>query len=185
MKRLLIVGDLELPPGIEKVWQISRAVTFREAIARIRTESFDSIIVDSSSCDRDGIFLVPSFKRNSPSGTALLIAQEKLWAITEAAKQLGFDEVLCTHSQREDLQSLIENFLQRGSINHDSRLESKINRLSLREREILLDISTGATTVEIARKRHNSEATIKSHLSSIYRKLEVRNRVEAIAQIRT
>jgi DNA-binding NarL/FixJ family response regulator len=46
-----------------------------------------------------------------------------------------------------------------------------------------MDIATGATTREIAMKRHNSEATVKSHLTSIYRKLDVRNRVEAIAAL--
>ena len=54
----------------------------------------------------------------------------------------------------------------------------------MREREILKDISTGKRTLEIAATRHISEGTIKSHLSSIYRKLGVRNRVEAIAAIK-
>jgi DNA-binding CsgD family transcriptional regulator len=64
-----------------------------------------------------------------------------------------------------------------------SMVESRIHLLSIREREILMDIATGATTREIAMKRHNSEATVKSHLTSIYRKLDVRNRVEAIAAL--
>lgn len=64
-----------------------------------------------------------------------------------------------------------------------SLIESRIHLLSIREREILMDIATGATTREIAMKRHNSEATVKSHLTSIYRKLDVRNRVEAIAAL--
>ena len=183
MKHILIVGELDPPIPQADRWSIQRVFSFREAIATIRTERFDSIIVDSATSGRDGIFLAPSIKRNSPASTALLITEEKLWAITEAAMQLGFDEVLSTQVTQELLNKQINEFLTREIRGINSKLESKIHRLSLREREILIDISTGATTLEIARKRHNSEATIKSHLSSIYRKLEVRNRVEAIAQI--
>jgi len=59
----------------------------------------------------------------------------------------------------------------------------ELQLLTATELEILGDIATGATTLEIARTRHNSEATIKTHLTSIYRKLQVRNRVEAIAKL--
>ncbi|EHN09142.1 DNA-binding response regulator [Patulibacter medicamentivorans] len=52
--------------------------------------------------------------------------------------------------------------------------------LSPREREILELIATGATNPEIALKLHLSPHTVKEHTSSLYRKLEVRNRAEAV-----
>ena len=64
---------------------------------------------------------------------------------------------------------------------HSPMVQISLRALTEAEREILNLISTGATTQEIARARHNSEATVKTHLTSIYRKLEVRNRVEAVA----
>lgn len=48
------------------------------------------------------------------------------------------------------------------------------------EVRILKMLVEGLTTREIASKSNISEATVKTHLSSIYRKLEVRNRAEAI-----
>ena len=42
----------------------------------------------------------------------------------------------------------------------------------------------GMTIKEISNKNYISEATVKSHLYSIYRKLEVSNRVQAIAKAR-
>jgi DNA-binding NarL/FixJ family response regulator len=52
--------------------------------------------------------------------------------------------------------------------------------LSPREREILGLIATGATNPEIAGTLHLSPHTVKEHTSSLYRKLEVRNRAEAV-----
>jgi DNA-binding NarL/FixJ family response regulator len=59
-----------------------------------------------------------------------------------------------------------------------------IDDLTSSERAILDQLAQGLTTREIAQVRHNSEATIKSHLTAIYRKLGVRNRVEAIAHLK-
>lgn len=54
--------------------------------------------------------------------------------------------------------------------------------LSPREREILQLISTGATNPEIAKALHLSPHTVKEHSSSLYRKLSVRNRAEAVRE---
>jgi DNA-binding CsgD family transcriptional regulator len=51
--------------------------------------------------------------------------------------------------------------------------------LTSRERSVLEHAAGGARTIEIAERLGISEPTVKSHLSRIYRKLGVRNRVEA------
>jgi len=56
--------------------------------------------------------------------------------------------------------------------------------LSPRELEVLTILATGKSTKEIARQLYLSEATIKTHLASIYRKLEVSNRISAVAVAR-
>jgi DNA-binding NarL/FixJ family response regulator len=52
--------------------------------------------------------------------------------------------------------------------------------LSDREREVLDLIASGATNREIAAQLYLSPHTIKEHTSSLYRKLAVRNRAEAV-----
>jgi DNA-binding NarL/FixJ family response regulator len=52
--------------------------------------------------------------------------------------------------------------------------------LSPREREVLHEISTGATNPEIASRLAVSPNTVKQHTSAIYRKLQARNRTEAV-----
>lgn len=52
--------------------------------------------------------------------------------------------------------------------------------LTAREREVLQLIGSGATNREIAEQLHLSPHTIKEHTSALYRKLEVRNRAEAV-----
>jgi DNA-binding NarL/FixJ family response regulator len=52
--------------------------------------------------------------------------------------------------------------------------------LSEREREVLNLMAAGLTNPEIAVALHLSPHTVKEHTSSLYRKLEVRNRTEAV-----
>jgi len=56
------------------------------------------------------------------------------------------------------------------------------DRLSRREREILQLVADGLSNKEIGRKLFISEVTVKVHLRHIYKKLGVRNRMEAALQ---
>ena len=52
--------------------------------------------------------------------------------------------------------------------------------LTGRERDVLERVAGGATNREIAAELHLSPHTVKEHTSALYRKLEVRNRAEAV-----
>lgn len=59
--------------------------------------------------------------------------------------------------------------------------ENVIRRLTDREHEVLDILVTGARSTEIAARLDISERTVKAHLASIYQKLGVTSRAEAIA----
>ena len=58
---------------------------------------------------------------------------------------------------------------------------SRLFDLTKKEREILDLLPLGLTINQLAKKLHLTESTVKTHLSSIYRKLSAKNRVQAIA----
>ena len=59
-----------------------------------------------------------------------------------------------------------------------------VERLSQRELEVLHLMALGRTNPEIARQLIVAPGTIKAHAASIYRKLDVANRTEAVARAR-
>ena len=87
-----------------------------------------------------------------------------------------------------------ENWLSRKVLNElldyyrtntTSRTTAKTTQpeieLTRRESEILQTLKSGASNIEIADKLFISEHTIKSHLYNIFKKLEVKNRLQAMS----
>ena len=62
----------------------------------------------------------------------------------------------------------------------DERPPPALSSLTEREREILTMLATGLSNAELGARLYLSEPTIKTHLSSIFRKLAVRDRVQAV-----
>jgi DNA-binding NarL/FixJ family response regulator len=61
-----------------------------------------------------------------------------------------------------------------------SRKATKLESLTDREHEVLRLIARGATNAEVAAAMHVAEATVKTHVGSIFAKLGVRDRAAAI-----
>jgi DNA-binding NarL/FixJ family response regulator len=55
-----------------------------------------------------------------------------------------------------------------------------LDELTDREKEILTLLASGLSNAELAEKLFLSETTVKTHVSSILRKLRVRDRVQAV-----
>lgn len=68
---------------------------------------------------------------------------------------------------------------QGGSFQHNEYLDS----LTERERGVALAVAGGATNKEVARQLDITERTVKAHLSAIFKKLAVRDRLQLVLKL--
>jgi DNA-binding NarL/FixJ family response regulator len=63
----------------------------------------------------------------------------------------------------------------------DPSVVARLDRLTSRERDVLVAIAAGSSNIEIAEDLFVAAATVKSHVSSILTKLGLNNRAQAVA----
>jgi DNA-binding NarL/FixJ family response regulator len=196
-RRVLIVDDHPIVrAGLEQALIDSNfvicavAASKNEAIAQIARTNPDLILLDLNLPDGSG-FEVANWARQISSQIGIVIltlndAPELLLAAL-AARVSGFvlksapiSEVIAT-LERALVTPL--SFTATG-LHKALKARERLPMLSSRELEVLNILAIGKSTKEIAKQLYLSEPTIKTHLASIYRKLEVNNRISAVAVAR-
>lgn len=159
-----------------------------EAVSALALQGFDLILIHHNLGTAGGVALASHLRAvGQPTCVIVILAEAATWSLALDVEKSGAHGLLSTSLPFEAFLDSLDGLL--GNPNRfifiGERGESElIDELTSSEREVLSQLAQGLTTREIARERHNSEATIKSHLTSIYRKLGARNRVEAIAHIK-
>ena len=74
--------------------------------------------------------------------------------------------------------------LIRNISNTNSADENKMSTLTEHEKECAMLVADGSSNKEIARTLDRQEITIKKHLSSVYQKLNVKNRMELMLYLK-
>jgi DNA-binding NarL/FixJ family response regulator len=75
---------------------------------------------------------------------------------------------------------LIDRFLAPAASAPPPEVDRRLGRLSARELEVLRLVARGQSNAEIAETLVLSQTTVKSHVASLLRKLELRDRVQAV-----
>ena len=106
--------------------------------------------------------------------SGLLLKDASREELVAAIRGVAAGEVLLTPSVTR---RLIEQFARRPISNG---IPPRLSTLSEREVEVLRLIARGLSNMEIAEALVLSESTVKSHLTHLFRKLGVRDRVQAV-----
>ena len=196
-RRVLIVDDhpivragLEVALNKAGFTVCAHAASKNEAIAQIARTNPNLILLDLNLPDGSG-FEVASWARSISNEIGIVIltlndAPELLLTALSAQvsgfvlKSAPISEVIAT-LERALITPL--SFTATGLLKA-LKAKERLPNLSSREIEVLTILATGKTTREIARQLYLGEPTIKTHLASIYRKLEVNNRTAAVAVAR-
>lgn len=177
---------------------VGEAVNIRQTIDLISELKPDIVLLNSTMPEMDGIEVFPEIREKNQNTKTLMLTANKDEATIFKALKGGAKGYLSKDTSISNLikaiqavhkgelwveRKLMAKFLE-GEAIADSRREGQAGKLkkviTAREKEVLRLLTTGRTNKEIAKALFISEKTVKSHLNSIFKKLNVTRRLQAI-----
>jgi DNA-binding NarL/FixJ family response regulator len=185
---------LESQPGLTVVGEVCRP---QEALAVALHRQPNIILLDLDLGDVNGLDLLPQLQAAAPEAHVLVLTGVRDVDMHRRAVRLGAVGIVRKERAAEVLLEAIarvhagevwlDSHLLASVLRKPPRLQGgrvldpeaiKIKRLSRRERELIEVLSKGLKNQEIADRLCISEATVRHHLTSIYAKLNVGDRLE-------
>jgi DNA-binding NarL/FixJ family response regulator len=163
---------------------VAEAATAEEAVAAAERVRPDLALVDLRLGAGSGGDGVAAVRRLGPLPCVILSAfrDEAGFLDAVAAGARGY---VLKGSSPEDLHRAVRDAAA-GGMPVDPSLAPLLTRrdatLSPREREVLQQLAEGLANKEVAERLGMAESTVKTHLESIYRKLEVYDRTAAVTE---
>lgn len=181
--------------GIEIVGEAATGPKTIDVISDLKP---DVVLLDITMPEMDGIQAIPPIREKSPKTKALMLTASMDEAMIVKALQAGAKGYLSKDASISDLikaiqsvhqgelwieRKLIARFFDGETVADSTRGDrhgATKEGLTPRQQEVLRCLTTGCTNKEIAQTLFISEKTVKSHLNSIFRKLNVTRRLQAI-----
>ena len=189
MMKVLIVDDhAVVRHGLKSALQshgylpVAEAGSINEAQAFMAQTNPDAIIVDINLPDGSGFDLVAWARRVSPKIAIVILTLNDGKDYVRAAKSAGANAFIVKSAPLSDLIAALDFALSSPtSFSSKHITPSGVDSgLSAREIDVLLSISHGLSNTAIATNLYISVSTVKTHVSSILRKLDADNRVQAL-----
>lgn len=196
--RVLLVDDSEvvrrgLALVLESVlgMDVVECSAAEEAVARAALGDVDVALVDARMPGRDGIWALARMREQQPDAPVVIISTFDTAEYVQAALEGGAAGYILKEATTQQLKDALETALgRRGVYLHPVVAAGVIrqarpssngapDRLTPREQDVLDLLSGGETNEDIANRLFLAEKTVKTHLSSIFRKLHVSNRTQA------
>ncbi|MBE9515721.1 MAG: response regulator [Proteobacteria bacterium] len=202
--RVLLIDDHSLVrKGIEVMLQ-SRGIEIaasvdsgKEGIEQAKLLKPDIILLDVHMPEMNGLETLKQLRTDGVETPVLMLTMSREESDLQGALQNGAQGYLLKDMEPDDLVPALNSVLKGdnvvakeliGSLTRivqgkteepEKKKTTPISGLTPREHEILCHIAEGLSNKAIARKLDISDGTVKLHVKSILRKLEVHSRVEA------
>jgi DNA-binding NarL/FixJ family response regulator len=189
-----VAAVLQTQQDIEVVAQVGNG---RDAVEAARRLLPDVALLDIRMPVLDGIKATAEIIGTCPATAILVLTTFDLDEYIYAALKAGASGFLIKDATREQIidavrsvargdtvlapavtRRLVERYVARAAIASSSK--SRLSELTERETEVLMSVAKGLTNAEIATQLGIGEATVKTHVTHVLIKLDLRDRIQVV-----
>lgn len=180
---------LEFDGSIQVVSEASNGV---ECLDKLENHIPDILLLDINMPEKNGLEVLDEIKKKDYDVKVLILTVHNELEYLLKAVDIGVDGYILKDSESAELKRAIqsimsgENYIQASLIPAlNNRLanrdidKDKIDSLTSRELEVLIQVANGMINKEIATSLNISERTVKNHVSNIFKKIDVSDRTQA------
>jgi DNA-binding NarL/FixJ family response regulator len=165
----------------------------------VEREQPDIILLDLKMNGESGLDFIPDLTKASETARILILtgqSEEELFkqaiylgavglvskekppeVLIKAVKRVHAGEVWLDRTMTA---SVLGDIARGGPVKETNPEDARIESLTDREREVIVSVGEGLKNKQIAERLFISDVTVRHHLTSIYAKLDVGNRLELI-----
>lgn len=198
--RILIADDHELArsgliavlASADNLEIVAEAADGLSAVALAESLRPDIALLDIRMGGMDGLEATAQIRVRSPETRIIMLTMHDSVDYLQAAIKAGASGYALKDIRRDELLQMIANVAAGQSffntelmrrllrrVSPEAPADNTIERLTVREREILVRLTTGETNKEIAKALTISPGTVKVHVERILYKLRVADRTQA------
>lgn len=180
---------LEFDGSMEIISEASNGV---ECLDKLQNVLPDVLLLDINMPEKNGLEVLEEIKNKNYEIKVLILTVHNELEYLLKAVDIGVDGYILKDSESAELKRAIisvlsgENYIQASLIPAlNNRLanrdidKDKIDSLTGRELEVLIQVASGMFNKEIATNLNISERTVKNHISNIFKKIDVSDRTQA------
>jgi DNA-binding NarL/FixJ family response regulator len=154
-----------------------------------RTPDISLVLLDLMMPDVEGLSALQYLRETFPALRVALVSGAPARSWVRAAEALGAVAFIPKSTRPEQTLQILQTLVDGGSwwpetetieaSARDNGVGSRIERLSRQELRILLQIQAGRLNKQIAEDLGIAESTVKTHISTLLRKLDLQSRTQA------
>ncbi len=180
---------LEFDQKIEVVAQANDGV---ECLELLQNTDADILLLDINMPRKNGLDTLSEIRRSKKKIKVLILTVHEEVEYLVKATNIGVDGYILKDSGSAELKKAIfavldgESYIQPSLIPelnsyliHKDDDKMKLESLTKREVEVLIEVAKGNFNKDIAMHLNISERTVKNHMVSIFKKIEVADRTQA------
>ncbi|WP_417595749.1 LuxR C-terminal-related transcriptional regulator [Parasphingorhabdus sp.] len=196
MARIIIADDhplfrVALCQAVLKVWPQAELVeteTVAGANVAAKAGPADLLLLDLHMEDSDGLTALLDLRHEFPALPVVVVSASEDSRVVSACQSLGASGFIPKSADLDVMREALAQIrdgdvwfnIEATESEEDTALFDKLASLTPAQRRILNLVSQGMLNKQIAYQMEISEATVKAHITAIFRKLGVVNRTQAV-----
>jgi len=174
-------------------YEVKEATNYAETRSLLKQQEFKLVFVDLNMPDSNGLTDLALIKKLYPQTPIIVVSGHEEPSVIQTCLELNASAYIIKSSSPDEIKKAI-NMVLDGDIytppgvahriikerSDNNSATKKISSLTPSQLTVLIEISKGKLNKQIAYDLDISEATVKAHITTIFKKLEINNRTQAV-----